>query len=146
MKSTKWTKSLFKKSFLKKIKTKFHFDFHDLLQTFDLIITKNLSFHCFYDHKIDFVDDFHTMRNRVYSLFYLKLMKLKKYLKIISERTLLISVTFYFFQQYYLLSNLMKNFAVALIIANSTLSLNAMITSFFSLTRLWLNSLNVNTS
>ena len=70
-----------KKSFLKEIKAKFHFDFHDLLQTFDLITIKNLSFHRFYDYKIDFVDNSHTMRSRVYSLFYLKLMKLKKYLK-----------------------------------------------------------------
>ena len=70
-----------KKFFLKKIKAKFHFDFHDLLQAFDLITTKNFSFHHFYNYKIDFVDDFHTMRNRIYSLFYLKLMKLKKYLK-----------------------------------------------------------------
>ena len=70
-----------KKSSLKKIKTKFYFDFHNLLQTFDSITTKNFSFHRFYDHKIDFVDDFHIMQSRIYSLFYLKLMKLKKYLE-----------------------------------------------------------------
>ena len=70
-----------KKLSLKEIKVKFHFDFHDLLQTFNSIITENLSSHRSYNYKIDFVDDFHTMRNRVYSLFYLKLMKLKKYLK-----------------------------------------------------------------
>ena len=52
-----------KKSFLKEIKAKFYFDFHDLLQTFNSITIKNFSFYCFYDHKIDFVDDFHTMRN-----------------------------------------------------------------------------------
>ena len=52
-----------KKFFLKKIKAKFHFDFHDLLQTFDSITTKNLSFHRFYNYKIDFVDDSHTMQN-----------------------------------------------------------------------------------
>ena len=70
-----------KKSSLKKIKVKFYFDFYDLLQTFDSITTKNFLFYRFYDHKIDFVDDFHTMQSRVYSLFYLKLMELKKYLK-----------------------------------------------------------------
>ena len=70
-----------KKFFLKKIKIKFYFDFHDLLQTFNSIAIKNLLFYCFYDHKIDFVDNFHTMRSRIYSLFYLKLMKLKKYLE-----------------------------------------------------------------
>ena len=69
-----------KKPFLKEIKTRFYFDFHDLLQTFDSITTKNLLFHRFYNHKIDFVDDFYMMRNRIY-FFYLKLMKLKKYLK-----------------------------------------------------------------
>ena len=70
-----------KKFSLKEIKAKLHFDFHNLLQTFNLITTKNLSFHHFYDHKIDFVDDSHTIQNRIYSLFYLKLMKLKKYLE-----------------------------------------------------------------
>ena len=70
-----------KKSSLKKIKAKFYFDFHDLLQTFNSITTKNLLFHRFYDHKINFVDDLYTMRSRVYSLSYLKLMELKKYLK-----------------------------------------------------------------
>ena len=70
-----------KKFFWKKIKIKLYFNFYDLLQTFDLIIIKNFSFHCFYNYKIDLVNDFHTMQNRVYFLFYLKLIKLKKYLK-----------------------------------------------------------------
>ena len=70
-----------KKSFLKEIKTKLHFDFHDLLQTFDSIAAENFLFPRFYDYKINFVDDFHTMQSRVYSLSYLKLIKLKKYLK-----------------------------------------------------------------
>ena len=70
-----------KKFSLKEIKAKFYFDFHDLLQAFDLITTENLSSYYFYDHKIDLIDDSHIMRSRVYSLSYLKLMKLKKYLK-----------------------------------------------------------------
>ena len=70
-----------KKSSLKKIKIKFYLNFHDLLQTFDFITTENFLFHRFYDYKIDFVDDFHMMQNQIYSLSYLKLMKLKKYLK-----------------------------------------------------------------
>ena len=135
-----------KKSFLKKIKVKLHLDFYDLLQTFDSITTENLLFHRFYDHKIDFVDDLHTMRSRVYSLSYLKLMKLKKYLKKISERILSISITLHFLHQYYLSLSLTKNFIFASIIINSMSSLNAMITLFFSSTRLWLSSLNVNTS
>ena len=77
----KWAKSLLKKSSLKEIKVKFHFDFHDLLQAFDLITTKNLLFYYIHNYKIDFVNDPHTMRNQIYFLFYLKLMKLKKYLK-----------------------------------------------------------------
>ena len=51
------------KSSLKKIKAKFYFDFHDLLQTFDSIIIKNLLFYYFYDHKINFVDNLHTMQS-----------------------------------------------------------------------------------
>ena len=70
-----------KKFSLKKIKAKFHFNFYDLLQTFDSIATKNLIFHCFYNYEIDLVDDSHTMWSWVHFLFYLKLMKLKKYLK-----------------------------------------------------------------
>ena len=81
IKINEMNKIFIKKLFLKKIKAKFYLDFHDLLQTFDSITTKNLSFHHFYDHKIDFVNNLHTMRNQVYSLFYLKLIKLKKYLK-----------------------------------------------------------------
>ena len=125
-----------KKSSLKKTKTKFHFNFLDLLQTFDLITAKNLLFYHFYNYKINLVDDFHTMQNRVYFLSYLKLIKLKKYLKKISEKTLLISVTFCFSHQYYLSLNLTKDFTFASIIANSTSSLNAIIISFFSSTRL----------
>ena len=70
-----------KKFSLKKIKAKFYFDFYNLLQIFDSITTKNLLFYRLYNYKIDFVNDFYTMRNQVYFLFYLKLIKLKKYLK-----------------------------------------------------------------
>ena len=50
-----------KKTSLKEIKIKFHFDFHNLLQAFDSITTKNLSSHCSYDDKIDLVNDFYAM-------------------------------------------------------------------------------------
>ena len=63
IKINKMNEIFIKKSFLKEIKTKFYFNFHDLLQTFDLITTKNLLFYYFYDYKIDFVDDFYTMRS-----------------------------------------------------------------------------------
>ena len=66
---------------MKEIKAKFYFDFYDLLQTFDLITAENLFFYYFYNYKINLVDDSYIMRSRVYSLFYLKLIKLKKYLK-----------------------------------------------------------------
>ena len=85
-----------KKLSLKKIKAKFYFDFYDLLQTFDSITTKILLFYYFYNHKIDFVNNFHTMRSQVYFLFYLKLMKLKKYLKKTLKRILSVLLTFCF--------------------------------------------------
>ena len=66
---------------MKKIKSKFYSDFHDLLQTFDLIKVEKLSFHRSYDYKIDLVDDSQTMQSWVYLLFYLQLIKLKKVLK-----------------------------------------------------------------
>ena len=81
MKSIKWAKFLLKSFSLKKIKTKLYFDFHDLIQTFNSITTKNFSFHRSYNYKIYCVNNFHMIRNRIYFLFYLKLMKLKKYLK-----------------------------------------------------------------
>ena len=81
IKINKMNEIFIKKFFLKEIKAKLYFNFHDLLQTFDSIITKNLLFYCFYDHKIDFINNFHTVQNWVYFLFYLKLIKLKKYLK-----------------------------------------------------------------
>ena len=41
------SKIFIKKYSLKEIKVKFYFDFHNLLQMFDLIAAENLSFHCF---------------------------------------------------------------------------------------------------
>ena len=66
---------------MKEIKAKFHFNFYDLLQTFNLIKIEKLFFYRSYDYRIDLVNDFQTMQSQVYSLFYLKLIKLKKYLK-----------------------------------------------------------------
>ena len=74
----KISKIFIEKPFLKEIKVKFYFNFYNLLQTFDLMTTENLWFHYFYDYKINLIDNFHIMRNRIYSLFYLKLIKLKK--------------------------------------------------------------------
>ena len=146
IKINEMSKIFIKKFSLKEMKTKLHFDFYDLLQTFDLITIENLLFHHFYNHKIDFINDSHTMQSQIYSLFFLKLMKLKKYLKKISKRILSILITFRFSHQYYLSLSLTKNFVFASIIANLTLLLNAIIILFFSSTKLWLNSLNINTS
>lgn len=65
---------------LNQVKRFLHFDFHDMLKTFDQQTTKKLFFHRSYDHKIELIDDFNTIRNRIYFFFYLKLLKLKKYL------------------------------------------------------------------
>ena len=54
---------LIKKFSLKKTKTKFHFNFYNLLQMFDSITIKNFLFYDFYNYKNDFVDDFYTIRN-----------------------------------------------------------------------------------
>ena len=57
------SETFIKKFSLKKIKAKSYSDFHDLLQTFNLIKIEKLFFHRLYDYKIDFVDDFQTMQS-----------------------------------------------------------------------------------
>ena len=48
IKINKMNETFIKKSSLKKIKAKFYFDFHDLLQTFDSITTKKILFFFYY--------------------------------------------------------------------------------------------------
>ena len=70
------------KLILERIMKKMSKYFHHLSEIFDSQQIIKLSSHRSHDHKIEFLNDSSTLfRNRVYSLFELKLRKLKKYLK-----------------------------------------------------------------
>ena len=70
------------KSILERIMKKVSKYFRHLSEVFDFQKIIKLSSHRFYDHKIELLNDSNALfRNRMYSLFELKLMKLKKYLK-----------------------------------------------------------------
>ena len=70
-----------KKLTMKKIKKMLHSNFHNLLKIFDFVVVEKLASHRLYDHKIELIDDSNIVRSRVYSLSYVKLQKLKKYLE-----------------------------------------------------------------
>ena len=70
-----------KKLTMKKVKKMLHSNFHDLLKAFDPAAVEKLAPHRLYDHKIELIDDSNIVRSRVYSLSYVKLQKLKKYLE-----------------------------------------------------------------
>ena len=53
--------------------------FKNLLQNFNFNLIEKLSSHKTYNHKIKFEKNFHTIKSRMYSMFYHKLLKLKKY-------------------------------------------------------------------
>ncbi len=65
---------------LKKIKVKLLFKYHDYLDVFNRVMINQLSFHRFYDHKIDLIDEEMLFRSRLYQMFDHKLQKIKKYL------------------------------------------------------------------
>ena len=73
-------KSFIQKITLKKVDRLLFAKFKDLLQNFDLSLAEKLSPHKAYDHKIEFEKNPRTIKSRVYSMFYHKLLELKKYL------------------------------------------------------------------
>ena len=65
---------------LKKVDRLLFAEFKDLFQDFDLSLAEKLSSHRAYDHKIELEGDSRTIKSRVYSMSYHKLLELKKYL------------------------------------------------------------------
>ncbi len=65
---------------LEQIKAKLLFEYHDYLNIFDWAMINQLSSHCFYDHKIELIDEETLFRSRLYQMFNVKLQKIKKYL------------------------------------------------------------------
>ena len=65
---------------LEKIKVKLFLEYHDYLDMFDQAMMNQLSFHHFYNHKIELIDEEMLFKSRLYQMFDYKLQKIKKYL------------------------------------------------------------------
>ncbi len=65
---------------LEKIKVKLLLEYHDYLDMFDRAMINQLSLHCFYNHKIELINEETLFRSRLYQMFDHKLQKIKKYL------------------------------------------------------------------
>ncbi len=64
----------------KQVKAKLFFEYHDYLNVFDRAMINQLSYHHFYDYKIELIDEEMFSRSRLYQMFDHKLQKIKKYL------------------------------------------------------------------
>jgi len=83
---------------LKDIKAKLSSKYHEFLDVFDRAQSNKLSSHCFYDHKIELINDSTFFCCRVYQMFSVKLLKVKKYLnENLLKKFITSSQTFYFF-------------------------------------------------
>ena len=65
---------------LKVIKAKLSSKYYKFLNVFDRAQLNKLLSHCFYDHKIEFTSDLMFSHCWVYWMFFVKLLKVKKYL------------------------------------------------------------------
>ncbi len=82
---------------LKDIKAKLLLKYHEFLDVFDRAQLNKLFFHCFYDHKIKLTSDLTFSRCWAYQMFFVKLLKVKKYLnENLSKKFITFSQTFYF--------------------------------------------------
>jgi len=83
---------------LKDIKAKLSLKYHEFLDVFDQAQLNKLLSHCFYDHKIELISDSTSSCCRAYQMFFVKLLKVKKYLnENLSKRFITFSQTLYFF-------------------------------------------------
>ena len=83
---------------LKDIKAKLSSKYHEFLNVFDQVQSDKLFSHRFYDHKIKLINDSTSFCCRVYWMFSVKLLKVKKYLKKnLSKKFITFSQTLYFF-------------------------------------------------
>ncbi len=65
---------------LEQVKIKLFSEYHDYLNVFDWAMIDQLSLHCFYDHKIELINEEMLSRSKLYQMFNHKLQKIKKYL------------------------------------------------------------------
>ncbi len=81
---------------LEKIKVKLSLEYHDYLDVFDRAMINQLSFHRFYDHKIELINEETFFRSRLYQMFNHKLQKIKKYLiNHLNKKFIFFSFAFY---------------------------------------------------
>ncbi len=71
---------LFHAEVFKQVKIKLLSEYHDYLDVFDWAMINQLSLHCFYDHKIELINEEMFFRSTLYQMFNHKLQKIKKYL------------------------------------------------------------------
>ncbi len=82
---------------MKDIKAKLSSKYHEFLDVFDRAQLNKLLSHRFYDHKIELINDSTFSRCWVYWMFFVKLLKVKKYLnENLLKRFITLSQTFYF--------------------------------------------------
>ncbi len=65
---------------LKEVKTKLSLKYHDYLDMFDQAMTDQLFSHCFYNHKIELIDEKISSQSHFYHMSDYKLQKMKNYL------------------------------------------------------------------
>ena len=65
---------------LKEVKAKLSLKYHDYLDMFDWAMTDQLSSHCFYNHKIELIDEKTSSWSHLYHMSDYKLQKMKNYL------------------------------------------------------------------
>ncbi len=83
---------------LKDIKAKLSSKYYEFLDVFDWTQSTKLLSHHFYNHKIELISDSTLSHCWVYWMFFVKLLKVKKYLnENLSKRFITFSQTFYFF-------------------------------------------------
>ncbi len=83
---------------LKDIKAKLSLKYHEFLDVFDQAQSNKLLSHRFYNHKIELISDSMLSCCRVYWMFSVKLLKVKKYLnENLSKKFITSSQTLYFF-------------------------------------------------
>jgi len=89
---------------LKDIKAKLSSKYYEFLDIFDWVQLNKLLFHCFYDHKIELINDSTSSCCWVYWMFFVKLLKVKKYLnENLLKKFITSSQTFYFFSVLFIL-------------------------------------------
>ncbi len=81
---------------LEQVKVKLLFKYHDYLDIFNRVMINQLSSHCFYDHKVELINERTFSWSRLYKMFNYKLQKIKEYLiKHLNKKFIFLSFALY---------------------------------------------------